>query len=366
MNSREGNFELMRIILFLMVVAIHVSSPYLSNHTVVGVVNWQIANILDGGSRVAVDCFVLITGYFVGASRDPRPGKLIAKVIEPIPFYMLLYLPLYYLDNKGNLCLSLCSALQDLVGNTIYLYHLWYVQVLIAIYLLSPYLNVLIHQLSPLKLRGLIATLYCIGSVIPSLVYMFGIDFYDLSLLNSRLLLFVTLYLIGAYIRKYSQVDTPPQRLFGLFFMADASIVVLSCLYNSRWSPLIALAHLRGAGLTYPLRGLTGVFYEFNNFLVIGASILLMLAFARLKISSRLINYVSRWSYGAYLGHVLWINVLSRIVNPFGAAFDSPHYPSIVLVFILSVSVCSLVTEAIRQMVLGVVRNWVLESRGRH
>ncbi len=360
---RKSNFELMRIILFLMVVSIHVSSPYLSTHTIVGVTNWQVANILDGGSRVAVDCFVLLTGYFVGTLGDPKPRKLIAKVVGPIPFYILLYFPLYYLDNRGDLARSAYGALRDLVGNAVYLYHLWYVQVLIVIYLLSPYLNALICQLSSAQTRGLIATLYCVGSIIPSLVYMTGIDFYDLSLLNSRLLLFVTLYLIGAYLRKYVRIDTTPQRMFGRFLVADLSIVVLSCWYNSRLSPLIALAHLRGANLAYPFRGFTGVFYEFNNFLVIGASVLLLLAFSRINLSFRFINHVSRWSYGAYLAHVLWINVLSRIMSPFGSTFESPRYPAIALTFVLSVAVCSLATEALRQTVAGIVRARRFEPR---
>lgn len=361
---RQSSFELMRIILFFMVVSIHVASPYLSTHTLVGTVNWQVANLLDGGSRVAVDCFVLLTGYFVGSLKDPKPSRLISKALSPVAFYLLLYFPLYFLNSGGNLAGAICGGLADLAGRGVYLYHLWYVQVLIVVYLLAPYLNLLVQQLSPRQARNLIIVLLVVGSAIPTAVYMTGVDYYDLSLLNSRLLLFITLYLLGAHLRKNVRIGVPPAKAFGLFIAADCLVVALSCLYNSRYSPLIFFGKLRGVTLAYPFHGMTGAFYEFNNLLVIAASVMLLAAFSSIRFSSKLVNTVSSWSYGAYIVHVWWITVLGHLAAPLGPVFESARYPLMTVLFVASVAVLSLLTEGLRQTGIDIMRTMAAKTRG--
>lgn len=353
----------MRVVLFVMVVAIHVGAPYLSSYNVSGVLNWQFANLLDGGSRIAVDCFVLLTGYFLSSSKDPKPARQIVRVLSPVAFYMLLYLPLFYLDSSGNLVRALSTAAVDLLSNSIYFYHLWYTQVIIILYLLSPYMNVLVSELPKERLRNLILVLYCVASVIPSIVYATGVQFYDLGLLNSRLTLFVLLYLVGAYVRKHLLTKASAKGLFSLFVLADMMVVALSFVYNSRHSPLIFFAKQRGVEMAYPLGGFSGAFYEFNNSLVIVAAVLMLLAFLQTKIpGSQAINRMGGLTYGAYVVHVFWITVLSRFVNPF-AASESPRYPLVAVLLILSVAACSLATEALRQMAAQRLSIWLRRPR---
>jgi peptidoglycan/LPS O-acetylase OafA/YrhL len=53
-------------------------------------------------------------------------------------------------------------------------------------------------------------------------------------------------------------------------------------------------------------------------------------------------------TYGAYLGHVFWIQVVTRFIDP-AAYADGPAYPLAAVGVILSVSACSMATEALRQ-----------------
>ena len=115
--------------------------------------------------------------------------------------------------------------------------------------------------------------------------------------------------------------------------------------------------------MTYPLGGFSGAFYEFNNFLVIVAAVLMLLAFLQTKIpGSQAINRMGGLTYGAYVVHVFWITVLSRFVNPF-AASESPRYPLVAVLLILSVAACSLATEALRQMAAQRLSIWLRRPR---
>jgi surface polysaccharide O-acyltransferase-like enzyme len=80
-----------------MVVAIHTCGPYLSVNHYSGTFNWQIANMFDGGSRVAVDCFVLITGYFM-CTKKSNTAAGVKKLLLPLLFYIFLYFPLFLRD----------------------------------------------------------------------------------------------------------------------------------------------------------------------------------------------------------------------------------------------------------------------------
>lgn len=362
MLARKSSIEILRVILLLMVVSIHVSGPYLSSHFISGVVNWQVANILDGGSRVAVGCFVVITGYFLSYSgKSPGskpPSRRIARLLAPLGFYFPLYLSLYRWGNRSSLAGSLWAAAYDLGRNDGLFYHMWYVQVIAAVYLLSPYLNSLVVSLERRALRDLIIILGCITSVLPTLVYVTGVPFHDTLLLNSRLVLFVTLYLTGGYIRAH-KADSGgamlrSRRALALaFLLTEVFIIGFTFLYNSRYSPLIYFARLRGVNLTYPMGGFSGAFYDFNSVPVVVGSVLLFLLFLSIDLDCRgrlhrLANKLGACTYGAYLGHVFWIQVVTRFIDP-AAYADGPSYPLAAVGVILSVSACSMATEALRQ-----------------
>ncbi len=64
-KSRDSNFELFRIVLMIMVISIHylLHGGVLKNLTPDDT-NYYIVNIIYSCIRVAVNCFVLISGYF--------------------------------------------------------------------------------------------------------------------------------------------------------------------------------------------------------------------------------------------------------------------------------------------------------------
>ena len=95
MNERLSNIELLRILLMYMVVILHfVGHNALSANNEFHLVdkNWISANLLESFSCCAVDCFVLISGYFTIRF---RLSKLVVFLL-PIAFYELCISILFY------------------------------------------------------------------------------------------------------------------------------------------------------------------------------------------------------------------------------------------------------------------------------
>ena len=66
-NTRNNSLDLLRILSMFMVVILHVfgSSGLLRDTLVPGHYNWYIGHIMHTFSYQAVNCFILISGYFL-------------------------------------------------------------------------------------------------------------------------------------------------------------------------------------------------------------------------------------------------------------------------------------------------------------
>ncbi len=354
-SARKSNIELMRIILFVMVVSLHISGPYLTSHFYTGTLEWQFSNLVDGCSRLGSIGFVLIAGYFMSSSKSSRSWRRVLKLLPPFAFYFPVYLVLYNMDKNAVGVLAeptklfwdtpFCRAVLDFLKADGHFYPLWYVQVFIATYLLAPFLNTLIDHISRQDLKHLITVLFLINSGIPTLVYVTGIQFYRFDFFSSKLGFFVTLYLISAYIRRYVVIKAGANTLLAIFLGGEFSLVFLSFLYNSRYSPLIFFNRLMGITMNYPFSGFLGNFYERTNSLVVATGIAMFLYFLKLDFSSEPVNNVASKTYGAYIGHVFWINILTR----YWPVFSRLPYIATTIALIVSVVILSFATEYLRQ-----------------
>ena len=370
--ARKSNIELMRIILFVMVVSLHISGPYLTSHFYTGTLEWQFSNMADGFSRLGSIGFVLIAAYFMSSSKSSRSWRRVLKLLPPLAFYFPLYLVLYNMDKRAAGALTettklfwntpFCKAALDFLKADGHFYPLWYVQVFIATYLLAPFLNTVIDHVERQDLKRLITVLFLLTSGIPTLVYITGIQFYRFDLFASNLGFFVTLYLISAYIRRYVDIKTPAKTLFAVFLGGELSLVFLSFLYNSRYSPLIFFNKLMGITMTYPFSGFLGNFYERTNSLVLATGIAMFLFFLKLDFSSKPVNNLASKTYGAYIVHVFWINILTR----YWAVFSRLTYIPATIALIISVVVLSFATEYLRHLLGKLFMFWGHKSDVRN
>lgn len=82
-TNRDSNLELFRIIAMVMVIALHqnIASNALTELTI-GQGNFYIANAVETLSICAVNCFVLLSGYFTVAKNTVPVKKCIQLLLD--------------------------------------------------------------------------------------------------------------------------------------------------------------------------------------------------------------------------------------------------------------------------------------------
>lgn len=192
MKQRRSNLELLRIVSMSGIVVMHYfgmggavqqgSFPHFS---------WFLTHFLNSFAIPMVNCFVLITGYFL-------VRKTVFSLRKPVE---LLILTAFY-GGISWLIAAVCGAeILSAAGIAEALFPFirgsrWFVETYIILILVAPFLNVVLLQLKREHYRlllaiwlGLFCIWYSVGLSAPVLDDGYGI-------LN-----FLTLYLLGGYIR---------------------------------------------------------------------------------------------------------------------------------------------------------------------
>ena len=324
-TKRKSDIELLRIVAAFGVIILHYNNPSIGGGykaVADGSVNQFIMTIFEAAFICAVNLYVLISGYFMKAStkRDLlKPVKLIAQfaVIELL-FYLIKEVP----KAEG---FSLAVFMRYFTPSY------WFVFVYIALYLISPYVNLVWNRLEDKGKRRLLYIVLGLFSVYPILCEVltklseagiWGADMvgvYGLSQGVSTIGLFgsgagytivnfVIMYLIGCFIKEKEEV------------LADIK--------NSRLVVLLAANVAAILAWTYAEKALTGnalcttTGWNYENPLVITEAVLFFLLFTNMPIKhGKAINRLAAASFPSYLIHM---NLLEYIhieifvkANPF-------------------------------------------------
>jgi len=140
MTQRDTRADLIKSMATFLVVLIHiVATTVLTADT--STYEWFLANCLDSFARVAPPLFFMISGAFLLSKKEPFGvffSKRATKLLISILFWTLLYLILRITVGKYNPSGS--ELIEDLLSGNIY-YHLWFINAIAIIYLLTPILR---------------------------------------------------------------------------------------------------------------------------------------------------------------------------------------------------------------------------------
>lgn len=195
-KSRDSNIELLRILLMLVIVAHH----YIVNSGITLSINDFIVTSSGGGynciallygwgGKAAINCFVLITGYFM-CKQEFRWKKLMRLYFE-VKFYTIVIYLIFLLTGYEVFSLKECYKT---IFNIAYDFGKGFTASFLAFYALIPFVNKLIKALDQKSHRNLIITL---------LVIFTGFSTFLLNTTFEYISWYVTLYMIAAYIRLY-------------------------------------------------------------------------------------------------------------------------------------------------------------------
>lgn len=324
----KSNIELLRVVLFLMVVSIHVTTVGLvidNGGMQYGSFPYYYASMMRLFVNPAVIGFVLISGFLM-VNKDVDVKKYLKKIGAPFLVYFPILLLFDYTMVQGNVLNKISTVYADLVSVVGVFYHLWFIVVLAALGLLIPYINKLLSYCSKKQHLLLLFLLTFISTVnITSSLFLKKQLLGGFLGSDSRLFLFITIYIIGAYFGRYGM--NIKKQIALLIYITIPISIFMYCAFNSYASVL------KYVELAYPFVILQGV--------------CLFLFFVQLEFNSKIINYFGSLVYGSYIIHVFYIAFLQKFL-PFTTFFASKYYFLIDLSFILIVVVASFITEIVR------------------
>lgn len=284
---RDSNIELLRILAMLGVVILHYNNANIGGgfaYVAGGSVNWMILLAMESLSVCAVNLFLLITGYFSSSSKRADPVKAVALLLQVMVFRAADY-GCDVLNGKGFSLSGLFYALLPVN---------YFVVMYVALYLLSPYINQLLRNLSQRQFGKLLILALVLFSVWPTLVD--GIEAYAGSPLSGlstvgiggsgygyTIVNFVIMYLVGAYIRRAeAQVKK-----------RHCAAVVAVC--------TVVLTLMGGSDID------SSIVWSYCNPLVIGQAVAVFLLFRGISLRSKVINFLAKGSFTCFLLHAAFL-----------------------------------------------------------
>lgn len=291
--KRETGLDLLRIISMLLVVATHFyGHGGLINGTLApGEANWFVGNLIYAMTLVAVNCFVLLSGYFQCTSRF-KLKRVVSIWIQAAFYSVALYVaaPVVCRVFGEEATFSIGGLVDSLMVVTKIQY--WFVTAYILMYLVSPFLNCAIRALGQRMHLLCCCTLLGIFSAAANLVYTS--DFGNVAG-GYGFLWFCILYIVAAYIRLYVPVERKHRKWGLLTYFGCAGTVALA-----RFGAHYLFTWLTGAPK------MTSLFYSYNSVLLTAASIGLLMAMRTVTVkgaAGKLVGFLAPLAFGVYLIH---------------------------------------------------------------
>lgn len=276
-KQRKSNFELLRIFAMVLII-LHYYAIHGGLSGIAGFgVNKYIGTICLIGGKLAVNLFVLISGYFLIESEFKV--KKVLKLILQVYCYSVAFFIVYVIF-KG-------IPTGEIIKLTVFPFTskaYWFMLPYICVYVLSPFINKLIKSITQKQLISFIGILIFIFS---------GIGFFitDSGLMNN-LSWFILIYLIGAYIRLYDFNRFSKKIIKCFSVIGYVLFIIVTC------------------GITYMSQYNASIFRfvnkisSMNSIIVLVEAILIFMVFKNLEIkNSRVINVLGKSSIGVYLFH---------------------------------------------------------------
>lgn len=331
-TQRNMSIDLLKIISMLMVVSLHITSHGIHNAEIVdfSIPYWFVV-VINSLSLVAVNCFVLISGYFLSQSKVSYK-RIISLWIQVFTYSVGIYAVLC-LSASSNVQFSIRGILEHCMPLLTNQY--WFFKYYVLLMILAPFLNQWIAVLDKKQYARMLMTCAILFSVVPS-VNVFGDTFGAAS--GYSLVWFVVLYFLAGYLRKY-----PPQKRswFRLYVCSSMAILMMRICGSAAGGVFQIIANLQ---------------QSYNSPLVTAGAVFLFLAAANgpasygIK-SDMMIRKVSGLSFAVYLLHdhgavssLLWNSwiCLEKYTHS-GGTFFARAICAWVLIFI-----CGILTELVR------------------
>lgn len=291
-TQRHTGLDLLRLFSMLLIVALHalVHGGVLASVSVTA--NAVFCRAAEALAYVGVNCYVLLSGYFLVRS-EFRLRRLLRLWTQVLFYSAALYLIAVLC---GADAFSALRTVKFLLPTLTRKY--WFFTAYVGLMLLSPFLNPLLLRLTQKQFRLLLAVLIGLFCVWPNLL-----AFSDLLPFGDgrSVCWFVTLYCVAAYMRLY---PAEPNRILCLaVWVGSAAVCAAEFFLYQKYFAGSSLASAFGDAAGH----LPTLFYANNSVPVLAGSVALFLFFRSLTVSSarvgRAAAHLASLTFGVYLLH---------------------------------------------------------------
>ena len=277
---RQSNIELLRIIAMVLIVAHHFSfHGGFDFPTETVTFNRLWVQFLLIGGKIGVNIFVLISGYFM-ISSTAKISKIIKLWLQIITYSVLFFA---VFTAVGVVPFSFKAVLKALFPITFS--NWWFASTYFVMYLLSPYINKLLHNLSKKSYQRLLILLAVLWSVIPT--------FLTVPMQSNSLLWFIFIYALAGYIRLYIPLRTVGG---GKYIASSAALMLLT------FSSVVVFDIL---GTKYSVFAYHSTYlYAMQRIPAFLTALLMFIGFLKTDIGcKKAVNIISSATFGVYLIH---------------------------------------------------------------
>ncbi len=275
--DRESNFELLRIICMLLIIWGHLTNEYLVSEPILGL-NYIETHFLKSFTAVAVNVFVLISGYFSVSFKLPR----ILKLGQLTWFYSVTLLILTFSCGWHSINYYDITFFVPIFSKKY-----WFITIYIILYILSPCLNKLALSISKNHFKSILFIGFFIIYVWHTLSFILNfnrpIDDAGYGIPN-----FIYLYLLGRYIKLHGNIYTIKQNILLLYFIICMSLFTFQLTYSI----------ILGFSFT--------ALFSYNTIFVFLGSVALFLFFAKLNIGYN--SFINKWAKYCLAVYVIHTN----------------------------------------------------------
>lgn len=300
-KKRDSNLELFRVISMITIVAHH----YVVNSELLDCVQSTSLNdimilIFGWGGKTGINCFMLITGYFMCATKVELDNKKYIKkyllkffrLLIEVEFYTIL---IYFIFIASGYELL---SIKGLIKAIFPFYHIkdGFTSCFLLFYLLIPFLCKFVQCLSEKEHRYLMSVLLLIYTIMPSL---------KMEVVFNYITWFSIIFIIASYIRLhpddsaiFSQGIFDKTKLWGIW-----TVIMLLLSWGS-----VAFIQIAGLKMQNIKSGLEECRYFFvadsNKILALATAVCAFLFFKNVKIKyNKFINTVAASVFGVLMIH---------------------------------------------------------------
>lgn len=321
LSTRNSNLELYRILTMIVIVIHH----YVVNSGLLEEMSKNMTEfksiflyIIGGGGKAGINCFVLITGYFMCKSSITLQKFL--KLILQITFYNIVINLLFVVS--GHLELSFKSLLWLWPINQVSDY---FTDAFILFYLFIPFLTILVQNITQRQHKLLLLLTLFIYTGLYTIPWIF-VNY-------NYITWFSILFLIASYIRLYPIPYKDNVKFWGVASVISIGLGILS---------ILAIIYIKRTPMQYYFVA------DSNSILALSIGVCTFMFFKNLKIKqSKWINIIASTTFGVLLIHAnsatmrtwLWKEVCDNV-----GYFSTPYiYLHALAVPLIVFVVCSII-----------------------